>query len=67
MRLTIIFIINSPVKFTVNPVRDKFNINFDVPLAIDVEVGKSFGDGKPVQFIDGSPQNIPEILRGIVA
>ena len=32
-----------------------FNIHFDVPLAIDAEVGKSFGDGKEVQFNNGIP------------
>jgi len=37
-------------------VKDNFNIHFDVPLAIDAEVGSSFGDGKPVEFKDGKPQ-----------
>lgn len=32
-----------------------FNIHFDVPLAIDAEVGKSFGDGKEVHFNNGIP------------
>jgi DNA polymerase I-like protein with 3'-5' exonuclease and polymerase domains len=32
-----------------------FNIHFDVPLAIDAEVGKSFGDGEEVHFNNGIP------------
>ena len=36
-------------------IRDKFNIHLDVPLAIDLEVGKSFGDGKLITFKDGQP------------
>ena len=32
-----------------------FNIEFDVPLAIDDEVGMSFGDGKEVHFDNGVP------------
>jgi DNA polymerase-1 len=32
-----------------------FNIHFDVPLAIDAEVGNSFGDGKEVHFENGIP------------
>ena len=32
-----------------------FNIHFDVPLAIDAEVGKSFGDGEEVHFDNGIP------------
>lgn len=35
--------------------RDIFNIHFDVPLAIDAEVGKSFGDGEEVHFDNGIP------------
>ena len=31
-------------------IRDKFNIHLDVPLAIDMEVGTSFGDGKLITF-----------------
>jgi len=31
-------------------IRKVFNINFDVPLVIEVEVGKSFGDGEKVEF-----------------
>lgn len=33
-----------------------FNMSFDIPFAIDVELGRSFGDGKEVHFIDGVPQ-----------
>ena len=33
----------------------EFGIHFDVPLAIDAEVGKSFGDGKEVHFENGVP------------
>jgi len=36
-------------------IRDKFNIHLDVPLFIDMEVGKSFGDGKLLPFKDGKP------------
>ena len=36
-------------------IKDTFNIHFDVPLAIDAEVGKSFGDGKIVEFHEGLP------------
>jgi DNA polymerase-1 len=36
-------------------IKDVFNIHFDVPLAIDIELGSSFGDGKEVQFKDGAP------------
>ena len=32
-----------------------FNIHFDIPLAIDAEVGKSFGDGEAVHFENGVP------------
>ena len=35
--------------------KDIFNIHFDVPMAIDAEVGKSFGDGKEVHFDNGIP------------
>ena len=33
----------------------EFGIHFDVPFAIDAEVGKSFGDGEAVQFNKGVP------------
>lgn len=36
-------------------IKDIFNIHFDVPLAIDAEVGRSFGDGKKVSFEKGIP------------
>ena len=36
-------------------IKEVFNIHFDVPLAIDAEVGRSFGDGKAVKFEDGKP------------
>lgn len=44
-------------------VKDTFNIYFDVPLSIDAEVGFSFGDGVEVDFRDGKPQNIQEIME----
>jgi DNA polymerase-1 len=36
-------------------IKEVFNIHFDVPLAIDAEVGRSFGDGKEVEFHNGVP------------
>ncbi len=42
-------------------IKKHFNINFDVPLKIDAEVGFSFGDGVEVDFQDGKPQNLKEI------
>lgn len=36
-------------------IKEIFNIHFDVPLAIDAEVGRSFGDGKEVRFDKGIP------------
>jgi len=39
-----------------------FGINFEVPLAVDVEVGRSFGDGLSVSFDEGTPTNIQEVL-----
>ena len=44
-------------------IKSLFNIHFDVPLAIDAEVGRSFGDGVSVQFIDGRVNNLDEIGR----
>jgi len=41
--------------------RDLFGINFDVPLFIDVEVGRSFGDGVAVRFEEGKPTNLGEV------
>ena len=50
--------------------RKVFNINFDVPFAIDVEVGHSFGDGEGVQFSpEGKVENLLHLfdyLGGIV-
>jgi DNA polymerase-1 len=43
-------------------IKDKFNILFDVPLAIDLELGHSFGDGKAVTFTKGKPDNVEELL-----
>ena len=37
-------------------IKDIFNIHFDVPLSIDAEVGRSFGDGQAVEFVEGVPQ-----------
>ncbi len=36
-------------------IKNVFNIHFDVPLAIDAEVGSSFGDGKIIEFDAGLP------------
>ena len=33
-----------------------FNMTFDIPFAIDVELGQSFGDGKEVHFDNGIPK-----------
>ena len=41
--------------------RDKFNIDLDVPLAIETEVGYSFGDGAEIDYIDGKVNNIREV------
>ena len=43
--------------------RSLFGINFDVPLAVDVEVGRSFGDGVSVDFVDGLPTNTDSVLK----
>ena len=37
-------------------IKDIFNIHFDVPLSIDAEVGRSFGDGQAVEFVEGVPR-----------
>jgi len=37
-------------------IRDIFKINFNVPLVIEAEVGKSFGEGEPVHFENGVPK-----------
>jgi len=39
-----------------------FGINFEVPLGIDMEVGRSFGDGVSVSFEDGKPTNLEEVF-----
>jgi hypothetical protein len=45
-------------------VREKFNIEFDIPLKIDAEVGHSFGDGMEVDFNqEGIPMNVKEICQ----
>ena len=43
-------------------VREMFGINFEVPLAVDMEVGRSFGDGVSVSFDNGKPTNIKEVV-----
>ena len=42
--------------------KNLFGINFEVPLGIDMEVGRSFGDGVPVSFVDGKPTNLEEVF-----
>lgn len=43
-------------------IKEKFNIHFDIPLKIDVEVGRSFGDGVEVYFDEnGKPQNLEKL------
>ena len=37
-------------------IKEIFNIHFDVPLSIDAEVGRSFGDGKEIHFEEGKPK-----------
>lgn len=44
-------------------IKSLFNIHFDVPLVIDAEVGKSFGDAIAVKFKDGKVDNITEINK----
>jgi len=39
-----------------------FGINFEVPLSVDVEVGRSFGDGVPVVFENEKPTNLKELF-----
>ena len=36
-------------------IRKVFNLKFDVPLGIDVEVGTSFGNGEEIHFNNGKP------------
>ena len=40
-----------------------FGIHFAVPLSVDMEVGRSFGDGQDVHFTDGKATNIKEIIE----
>lgn len=40
-----------------------FGINFEVPLALDMEVGRSFGDGVSITFEDGVPTNTNEVIK----
>jgi DNA polymerase-1 len=49
--LTIIY--NEMVNYPL--IKRVFNVHFDVPLKIDVEVGKSFGEGEEIVFKDGIP------------
>ena len=46
-------------------IKDKFALNFDVPFAIDTEVGTSFGDGSIVDYNEGKAVNIPEIISNL--
>jgi len=46
-------------------IKDKFNIHFDVPLAVDIEVGDSFGDGLSVDFKEGVPLNVNKIVEDL--
>ena len=39
-----------------------FGIEFSVPFKIDVEVGKSFGEGSSITYNEGSPTNLSELL-----
>ena len=41
--------------------RKLFGINFDIPFAVDFEVGRSFGDGISVLFEDGKLGNMEAI------
>jgi len=41
--------------------REKFGIDLDVPLAIETEVGYSFGDGVGVQYDESKVMNIQEV------
>jgi len=43
--------------------RSLFGINFDVPLSVDMEVGRSFGDGVAVDFKEGKSTNLDEIFE----
>ena len=52
-------LVNTPL------IKKVFNLEFSVPLKIDAEVGRSFGDGKEVHFNNGVPENVPELLEYI--
>ena len=43
--------------------KELFGINFDVPLAVDFEVGRSFGDGMSVEFNEGSPVGLNAVFE----
>ena len=43
-------------------VKRDFGIEFNLPLKIDAEVGTSFGDGKEVDWSNGSPTNVDELI-----
>ena len=43
-------------------IREKFNIEFDVPLSIDVEIGKSFGEAVAVDYSGEQIHNLGSIL-----
>jgi DNA polymerase-1 len=47
--------------------REKFGIDLDVPLAIETEVGYSFGDGVGVQYDESKVMNIQDIQDYFVA
>jgi len=43
--------------------KEKFNIHFDIPFAIETIVGKSFGDGVEVKYEDGKAINISDVRK----
>jgi hypothetical protein len=43
--------------------KDKYNMDFKVPMKVDVEVGNSFGSVEEVEFDDNlNPVNIAELI-----
>ena len=43
--------------------KDKYNMDFKVPMKVDVEVGDSFGSVEEVEFDDNlNPLNIAELI-----
>jgi len=44
-------------------IRDKFNIHLNVPLEIDILIGKSFGDGEEATLKDGKLLNYTDIME----